>query len=358
MRPKSMILLAVAGLCGLLAAFAATKVMEAKDDGPEETPMETIYVAKADIDVGGLMSDEVVKPEEWPQDKVPDGAVRSLDELVDRRTTSRLFQGEPILTGKLIEKDKWQDASQAIPKGYRVVAVGVDPTSAAANLIKPGHRVDVMVYLKPGRDMPDLIEPKSVTFLKDVKVFSVDDQTSYNPDEEEGGSAKNVSLLVTPKQAQKVSLATSLGKIKLSLRNEDDGADEIAGEITLKDLLAGTGTQNTSSEPQPEADDTGGINRFMDDMQASTDSGSDDFTKWEMTILDGGGLQRTYKWADVNKLPILVGGVGTGGSHEAPSSSDVVLPPTASSQPPLDAPPSDFGGTNEDWLNSNPLENL
>ena len=44
MRPKSMILLAVAGLCGLVAAFAATKVMEAKDDGPDEIIMEKIYV--------------------------------------------------------------------------------------------------------------------------------------------------------------------------------------------------------------------------------------------------------------------------------------------------------------------------
>ena len=366
MRPKSMILLAVAGLCGLVAAFAATKVMEAKDDGPEEVVMEKIYVAKQDVDLGGLMTEEMVKQEEWPQDKIPDGAVRSLDEIQDRRSLVRLFESEPILTAKLIEKDKWKDATQSIPQGYRVVAVGVDSTSSAANLIQPGHRVDVMVYLKPDRQTEKFLsEPKTATFLRNIKVFSVDDKMNVNPEDEGGGAAKNVSLLVTPTQAQKVSLASALGKIKLSLRREDDdGSSEVAGNVSLRDLLSGTDTSDEGAADEPTAD-TGGISGFVDDMQASDTDESDDEHEWEMTILSSSGSAVKYVWHDKEKLPVRVGGgfpsVGPAPTGLPPAGTGPALPPEVpldgQSYGPFD---SDLGGgdASADWLNSNPLESL
>ena len=362
MRPKSMILLAVAGLCGLVAAFAATKVMEAKDDGPEEIAMEKIYVAKADVDLGGLMSEGIVEVEEWPQDKIPDGAVRSLDEIADRRTLVRLYAGEPILNAKLIEKDKWRDATQSIPQGYRVVAVGVDATSAAANLIQPGHRVDVMVYLKPGRETEQfLTEPKTATFLRNIKVFSVDAKLTINPDEEDGGAAKNVSLLVTPTQAQKVSLASALGKIKLALRREDDdGSSEVAGNVSLRDLLSGT--DNSDEVVDTETADTDGINQFVEDMQSSDISGSDEAPEWEMTILSSSGSARKFVWHDKTKLPVQTGGglpaVGPAPALEGmgPGTPPTVPADGGETFGPFDTEFDSGGGTSADWLKSNPLE--
>jgi pilus assembly protein CpaB len=346
-----MILLAVAGLCGLIAAFTATKVMEAKDDKPNEIPMEQVYVAAADIDLGELMTPASVRSEEWPQDKIPDGAVRSLEEMEDRRTLVRLFPGEPILNAKLIEKDKWQDATQAIPAGYRVVAVRVDATSAAANLIKPGHRVDVMVFLKGGRN--GITETGTHTFLRDIKVFSVDDKLTYNPDDEDGPmTAKNISVLVKPEQAQKVSLASELGVIKLSLRRDDEQGDVIAGQTTLRDLLDG---DNSREDSKPGPPSPGGITGFIEDMKGSGAGDSDSSSEWEMTILSPNGADQ-YVWQDKDKLPIKVGA-----AVPASASSDIGQIGEAGLAPDgvdIQAPASDFGGGAAEWLDSNPFDSL
>lgn len=350
MRPKSMILLAVAGLCGLVAAFTATKVMEAKDDKPEEIAMEEIYVAATDIDLGELMTTDAVRAEEWPKDKIPDGAVRSEDEMEDRRTLVRLFPGEPILNAKMIEKDKWQDATQSIPAGYRVVAVRVDATSAAANLIKPGHRVDVMVFLKSGRN--GITETGTHTFLRDVKVFSVDAKLSINPDDEDGPiTAKNISLLVKPEQAQKVSLASELGVIKLSLRRDDEQGNEIASQTTLKDLLE---TDQNRDEKKANPPSPGGITGFIEDMKGSGVGESDSSSEWEMIILSSNGAEQ-YVWHDKDKLPTRVGAAPPTAAQADPSQfGEEVLPEGVDIQ----APASEFGGGAAEWLDSNPFESL
>ena len=98
MRPKSMILIVIALGCGLIASIGISQVMESRvTDGPVETPMEEIFVATADIPLGQILAEEMVRLEEWPQDKVPEGAVRTMEDIDGRRTLTRLYPGEPIL---------------------------------------------------------------------------------------------------------------------------------------------------------------------------------------------------------------------------------------------------------------------
>ena len=136
--------------------------------------MEPILVASADIHYNDELTPDKVRIEEWPKGKVPPGAITKLDELQGQRSATKLFAGEPILTGKLMGSDG-SGAARKIPKGYRVVSVRVDAVTGASSLIKLDDRVDVLLYM-PRRPEMGIEETSTRTILHDVRVFAVDTQ--------------------------------------------------------------------------------------------------------------------------------------------------------------------------------------
>jgi pilus assembly protein CpaB len=223
MRPKTLVLFALALGCGSVAAIGINQLL-ANRNLPAAAHIDTvpILVAMADVGMGEIVPPESVKLENWPKDKLPPGAISSLDTLKSRRTRVKLFTGEPILEAKLMGvDDETASAAQFIPKGYRVVAVKVDDVSAANSLIKPGDRVDVLVHLRanPGGG---ITETRTITLLQDIKVFAVNDLFHNNAEADANVAARTVSLLVTPEQAELVTHATEQGAIRLVMRSVDD----------------------------------------------------------------------------------------------------------------------------------------
>ena len=306
MRPKSMILIVIALGCGLIASIGISQVMESQgNDAPIETPMESIFVATADIPLGQVLIADMVRLEEWPQDKIPEGAVRTMEEIDGNRTLTRLYPGEPILHAKLIDANKFAGASEKIPKGYRVASVKVTMDSSASGLINPGDRVDVLVFLKRGRG---ITMTGTRTILKNVTVFAVNDRFQRNPDEEESAArAKTVSVLVKPDQVERLMLAQELGRIKLSLRRSDDDSDDNATGATLTDLDSdSSGGSNGSfsiAAAAGEPSRSGGITDFLQGMKATASAGADTSQQaWVMHVHTPGSVQ-VYNWDDPNQLP-------------------------------------------------------
>lgn len=222
MRPKSLILLALALGCGLIASLGINQVMS-RGNTPvaDKGEMEPIYVALKDIEINDPITPEQIKLEKWPKDKLPPGALTKLEDVENRRVRSKLYAGEPILDKKLLKKGEENErATDHIPPGYRVVAVKVDAAATGGYIIKPGDRVDLLVHLvrNLSKGIP---ETTTKTFLQDVKVFAVNDIIT---DTEGKGTitAKTVSLLVKPEQSELVTHAARLGGISLSIRPPHD----------------------------------------------------------------------------------------------------------------------------------------
>jgi Flp pilus assembly protein CpaB len=139
-------------------------------------------------------------------------------------------------------------AASEIPKGYRVVAVRVTDESGA-NLIRPGDRVDLQLF---ARRNPGIGVEKTGTwvFLQDISVFAVNQDISSDADNEQAIQARTVSLLVTPLQAAKVTLATRIGDIRLIMRGaqDDEGSEDTVANIN--DLL------NTSEKFEDEGENS------------------------------------------------------------------------------------------------------
>ncbi len=221
MQPKSLLLLILALGCGLVAAIGITQVMANRNGGEQAAAnMQSIFVALDDIPMGTLIDAQLVKLEEWPTDKIPEGALSRYDEIEGRRPMTRIFAGEALLDAKLLKKGEGNIASDLIPKGYRVVPVKVNEESGGAAMILPGDRVDLIVYVRQGKDVRQTM---TKTILQDIKIFAVDDV--WTMEQTEGGQtirAKTISLLLTPKQTERVMMATELGRIRLALRSPED----------------------------------------------------------------------------------------------------------------------------------------
>jgi len=255
MRSRSVMLLGLALGCGLVASIGISQVMERRNQG--EAPageMEPILVAATDLNYNDLLTPDKIRFEEWPKGKVPPGAVTNLEEVKDRRSSTKLFAGEPILTGKLMGSDG-SGAARKIPKGYRMVSVAVDAVTGASSLIKPDDKVDVLLYMQRRPEL-GIEESTTKTILQGVRVFAVDKVFERaHGDEKAQETAKTVALLVTPEQAQRITHANGMGTIRLVLRSPEDDDQSETNATSVTDILGTTpgAPSNFNDQSQPGA---------------------------------------------------------------------------------------------------------
>src|SRR5262245_5016720 len=144
MRMKSLILIFIALGCGLVASIGISQVMT-QGGGGGSMEMEQILVALTDIDIGTKFDAQNVKLEDWPKAKVPDGAVRRLEDVKDRYANARFFKGEPLHVSRI--SDSLSNITTKIEEGYRVMPLKVDEDTVMKG-IAPGDRVDITVFLR------------------------------------------------------------------------------------------------------------------------------------------------------------------------------------------------------------------
>jgi len=235
MRAKSMVLIVIALGCGLVASIGISQVMDrgGGTDTPDTETMD-IYVAGFNLNIGEELTAENVKLEGYPVDIVPEGSLTSLEDLEGQRPRERLRAGMPILEDMLMGFDE-SSAAEGVPEGFRAQAVKVDAESAVGELVEPGDRVDVMVYLRKSCDVG---ETSTRTILQNVTVFAVGKEITREKDDSgHVKSAKTVSLLITPEHGEKLFLASRLGEIRLQLRGPDDETDSPSDGASVPDIL-------------------------------------------------------------------------------------------------------------------------
>ena len=179
-----------------------------------------------------------------------------------------------------------------------------------ANIIKPGNLVDV-IGIFGNRNSRDS-SPTAKTFLKRIRVFSVNGNTRAVYDEEEGNSGSRrdvaVGLLVTEKQSEKLQLVSDQATIKLTLRGDEsfdqDFEDEESGTNGMSmDHVYGTANGGQSV-------DTKGIAGFLSNLGKTITSGAENarnagvgqFKPHSMVIYTNEGPV-TYHWDRPNTLP-------------------------------------------------------
>jgi pilus assembly protein CpaB len=249
MSPKSIVLLAIALGCGLVASIAISQVIDANKNNRVAAETVPIYVALQNINLGDPIDDAMVSLQEWPKDKVPAGAITTWDEIEDRRPRTAIFKGEPLLDGKFLDKGQMQDPISSIPEGMRLKTVSVDARKSAAGLLSPGDRVDVQIFVHRN-EREQIYRPFTKIILQNIRVFAVDQAVQRSADGTDSRTvAKTVSLVVTPAQANRVTTAENLGEISLIPRHPDDDkiVDDAEQDISF---LLGTSEANSRNKEQ------------------------------------------------------------------------------------------------------------
>lgn len=254
MRPKSLLLLALALGCGLVASIGISQVMD-KNGAPAATETVPIYVALHNINLGDPIEAGMLSLQEWPKDKVPRGVISKLADIEGRRPRTAIIEGEPILDGKLFAPGQIADPIGSIPPNMRLKTIAVDAEKSAAGLLGPGDRVDIQLFVRKN-EREGISATRSKVILQNIRVFAVDQTVQRSPDgSEERTIAKTVSLMLSPEQASKLSLAEQIGEISLIPRNPDDPAITATPEYTLEDVLEGGDSSNRKKEQGAGDDD-------------------------------------------------------------------------------------------------------
>jgi pilus assembly protein CpaB len=216
-----------------------------------------IVAAATDIKLGTILTTSHLKTIEIAG-ALPKGAILKPENAVGRGVLSDLYEGEPIIENRLAAPGTGGGLASTIPNGMRACAVKVDDVVGVAGFVTPGMRVDVLISGIPPMTPGQVTVPITVskTILQNIQVLSAG--TDYQKDAD--GKAKPVqvvNLLVTPEQAQTLSLASNQAKIQLVLRNPlDTKIDKIAGTAT-SNLFSGDNGIPAYVAPPPAPKRTG-----------------------------------------------------------------------------------------------------
>lgn len=206
----------VAGACALLVYRQVGKRMTSA-----RTASTTRIVAAAgDIKLGTVLSPSNLTTIEIAG-SLPKGAILMPKDAVGRGVISNLYQGEPIVDGRLAPLGSGGGLAATIHQGMRACAVKVDEVVGVAGFVTPGMRVDVLITGNPPGP-PNAMEGTEVrTLLQNIEVLSAGTDIQQETD----GKPKQVqvvNLLVSPEQAETLSLASNQTHIQLVLRNPLD----------------------------------------------------------------------------------------------------------------------------------------
>ena len=232
---KSKVIIVIALLAGVLATFTAYRYMESEKESIKKPKIPTtgVIVATKDLSIGTVLKAEHLKLNDWPEDILPAGNFKMIDELVDRVIKTEVHVNEPILDYKLAPMGSASGFSSIIPPGMRAVTVAVNVVIGVSGFILPNTKVDVIATVSPSQKKEDTI---SKTILENVKVLAVDQ--TFEPKDDDPMTVQSVTLLVAPEEAEKLTLASNAGKLQLTLRNAADEMPAMTAGMRLGELLA------------------------------------------------------------------------------------------------------------------------
>jgi pilus assembly protein CpaB len=235
-RLLMMLLMAVVtgGLAGWLALGQLRKQAIAAPALSARVERVQLAVAARDLPLGAMLASEDVRLVDWPGDVLPAGYAGTAAELVGRGVIAPVRANEPLLATKLADREAGAGMPILIPDGMRAVSVRVDEVSQVAGYVTPGTRVDVLVTLSPGENAPIVTK----VILQNIQVLAAG-QTIERDAEEKPQAVSVITLLVSPDDAEKLTLGAAEGRVQLALRGALDAAEVRTAGARLSTLVEG-----------------------------------------------------------------------------------------------------------------------
>lgn len=219
----------------VLAAIVVFSAIRKRESEVQRAMAHTveIVVAAADLPVGTKLAPGDLKLVRWARDSVPLGAFTDPQAVTGSFAKNDFVANQPVVASNLFIGDKTSGVMPLlIPAGMRAMSIPVDEVSDIAGFVAPQTHVDILVAVAgtgPG-------EPSfSRIVLQNIEVLAVAQEIEHVKDEPE--VVKVVTLLLTPADAEKLTLASREGMLRLAMRNYSDAGIVPTPGIALTELL-------------------------------------------------------------------------------------------------------------------------
>jgi pilus assembly protein CpaB len=228
------------GIAIVFALFLSTFVYRAFQSASAIKPVTTehIVVAAQPLQVGTRVDASNLRLIPWPSGEPVAGMFTRIADCANRAVITPLAENEPILESKLAATQSGAGLPATIPEGMRALSVAVNDVVGVAGFVIPGTMVDVLVTGKVADSGHGGEQNITRTILENVKVLAAGQKIEQDRE----GKPQNVpvvTLLVTPDDAARLTMASTEGKIQLSLRNTVDTRLLMPASVLQDSLFSG-----------------------------------------------------------------------------------------------------------------------
>ncbi|VWX46960.1 Flp pilus assembly protein CpaB [Novosphingobium sp. 9U] len=259
MDKKKLLLLVAALLIAVTTAFAARSVFSGGAVAPtaEAVPVTPVgpkvLVAQRALPTGTIITADSVSFQDWPKELVQDAyflnGQADMSKLLGTVVRYPITAGQPLTQGALVAPGDRGFLAAALGPGMRAITIPVSDTSGVGGFVFPGDRVDLMLTqsVKSGADQ----ELKAAeTILRNVRVLATDQATATETVEGKSvvKTSRTVTLEVTPRIAEKISVAETVGQLSLSLRPLADNQADFERVLASGDLKVPEGASKEQED--------------------------------------------------------------------------------------------------------------
>jgi pilus assembly protein CpaB len=259
MDRKKLVLLLVALIIAVGTAIAARNMLAGSPAPqavalPKEPEGPKVLVAQRGLPVGTIITADAISYQAWPKDMVDDAyfveGETDINKMLGTVVRQPITAGEPVTKGALVAPGDRGFLAAALGPGMRAVTVPVSARTGVGGFVFPGDRVDVMLTQSvSGDDGPALKVAETV--LRNVRVLATD-QSTESKQTADGKTVvrafRTVTLEVTPRIAEKVAVAQTIGTLTLSLRSIADNKAELEKAIASGDVDIPAGASKSQEE--------------------------------------------------------------------------------------------------------------
>ena len=212
-------------------------------DGPE------VLVATRALPVGTILDATALKFQPWPKELVDNAyflrARTDLHSLQGTVVRNAITAGQPVTQGALVKPGDRGFLAAALGPGMRAVTFPVQTQSAVAGFVFPGDRIDLVLTQSVSGGGEGAPLKVSETVLRNLRVLATDQRTDNSVGEDGKSQVKtfgNVTVEATPKIAEQIAVAQTVGSLSLSLRSIADNSSQLEEAIASGQVKVPAGT--------------------------------------------------------------------------------------------------------------------
>jgi len=257
MDKKKLLLLVAALLVAVGTAFAARSLFMGASTPQAEAKVEPkgpkVLVAMRALPTGTIITADSINFQEWPEELVKDAyfidGEADMTKLLGTVVRFPVTAGQPVTQGALVAPGDRGFLAAALGAGMRAVTIPVSAKTGVGGFVFPGDRVDLVLTQSVSGDSGQPLKAAE-TILRNLRVLATDQSTeSETVDGKTVVRAfRTVTLEVTPRIAEKVAVAQTVGSLSLSLRSLADDQSQLERVIASGDVKVPVGASKDQEE--------------------------------------------------------------------------------------------------------------